>query len=155
MNHLSSHMGAEDLPLRRHQQVHIFHHVQEQLVPPVLDPLLPPPDLTSDLAGDSCLLLLGSRFHSLLCDECLQDACVCVLWVTKVHNLVQKLIYQDKVVLHILLRDLAKVVLHDFDNFEEELEHHGCVDILLGDRCQPEVGALDVEEGGACNVGHG
>ena len=35
----------------------------------------------------------------------------------------------------------------------EELEHHGGVDILLGDRRQPDVGALDVEEAGAGDVG--
>ena len=139
MSHLSSHMGAEDLTLRGHQQVDILHHVQKQFIPPVLDPLLPPPDLTSDLAGDGCLLLLRGRLDPLLCDEGLQDARVCVLRVPKVHNLVQKLINQDKVVLHILLRDLAKVVLHDLDNLEEELEDHGGVDILLGDSGQPEV----------------
>ena len=45
MSHLSSHMGAEDLPLGGHQQVDVLHHVQEQFVPPVLDTLLPPPNL--------------------------------------------------------------------------------------------------------------
>ena len=51
--------------------------------------------------------------------------------------------------------DLSKVVLHNLNNFEEKLKDHGGVDILLGDGRQPEVGTLDVEEGGARNVRHG
>ena len=48
---------------------------------------------------------------------------------------------------------LAEVALHDLDHLQEELEHHGGVDVLLGDGRQPDVGALDVEEGGARDVG--
>ena len=49
------------------------------------------------------------------------------LRVAKVHNLVQKLVDQDKVVLDVLLGDLAEVVLHDLDHLEEELKDHGGV----------------------------
>ena len=74
--------------------------------------------------------------------------------VAKVHNLIQNLVDEDKVVLDVLLADFAKVVLHHLDHLEEELEHHGGVDILLGDGGQPQVGPLDVEVGGPGNVGH-
>ena len=72
------------------------------------------------LTGDGRLLLLAGTLHSLLGDERLQDAGVSVLWVTEVHDLVQKLVDQDEVVLHILLRDLAEIVLHDLDHLEKE-----------------------------------
>ena len=67
---------------------------------------------------------------------------------------IQKLIDEDKVVLDILLAYFAKVGLHDFTHFKQELKHHFGVDILLSDRGQPDVGSLDVEERGAGNVGH-
>lgn len=67
---------------------------------------------------------------------------------------IQQLIDEHKVVLDVLLADLAKVGRHDVTHFVEELEHHGSVDILLGDGRQPDVGAFDVEEAGAGDVGH-
>lgn len=66
---------------------------------------------------------------------------------------IQQLVDEHKVVLDVLLADLAKVGCHDVTHFVEELEHHGGVDILLGDGRQPDVGALDMEEAGAGDVG--
>lgn len=66
---------------------------------------------------------------------------------------IQQLIDQHKVVLDVLLADLAEIGSHDVAHLVEELKHHGGVDILFGDRCQPDVGALDVEEAGAGYVG--
>lgn len=66
---------------------------------------------------------------------------------------VQQLVDEHKVVLDVLLADLAKVGRHDVAHLVQELEHHGGVDILLGDGRQPDVGALDVEEAGAGDVG--
>ncbi len=65
---------------------------------------------------------------------------------------IQQLVDQHKVVLDILLADLPKVSRHDVTHLVEELEHHGGVDVLLGDSSQPDVGALDVEEAGAGDV---
>ena len=67
---------------------------------------------------------------------------------------IQQLVDEHKVVLDVLLADLAKVGGHDVTHLVEELEHHGGVDILLGDGRQPDVGALDMEEAGASDVGH-
>lgn len=67
---------------------------------------------------------------------------------------IQQLVDEHKVVLDVLLADLAKVGRHDVTHLVEELEYHGGVDILLGDGRQPDVGALDMEEAGAGNVGH-
>lgn len=68
---------------------------------------------------------------------------------------VQQLVDEHKVVLDVLLADLAKVGRHDITHLVEKLEHHRCVDILLGDCCQPDVGTLDVEKTGAGDIGHG
>lgn len=67
---------------------------------------------------------------------------------------IQQLIDEHKVVLDVLLADLAEVGGHDVTHFVKELKHHGGVDILLGDGCQPDVGALHVEEAGAGNIGY-
>lgn len=67
---------------------------------------------------------------------------------------VQQLVDQHKVVLDVLLADFAKVGRHDVAHLVQELKYHGGVDILLGDGRQPDVGALDVEEAGAGDVGH-
>lgn len=66
---------------------------------------------------------------------------------------IEQLVDEHKVVLDVLLADLAKVGRHDVAHLVQELEHHGGVDILLGDGRQPDVGALDVEEAGAGDVG--
>ena len=148
-------LGTEtDLALGRHQQVDVLDHVQEQLVPPVLDALPPPANLAGHLAGDGGLLLLGGRLHPLLGDEGLQDARVGVLGVTEVHDLIQDLVDEYKVILDILLADLPEVILHDIDHLQEELEDHGGVDILLGDGSEPEVGSLDVKVRCSRNVRH-
>ncbi len=68
---------------------------------------------------------------------------------------IQQLVDEHKVVLDILLADLAKISRHDVTHLVEELEHHGSIDILLGDCCQPDIGAFDMEEAGAGDVGHG
>ena len=138
-----------------HEEVDVFEDVQEELVPPVLDALPPPPDLPRDLRRDGRLLLPARRLDALLRDERLQDARVRVLRVPKVQQLVQQLVDEHKVVLHVLLGDLAEVGLHDVAHLEQELKDHGGVHVLLGDGRQPDVGALDVEEGGAGDVGHG
>lgn len=67
---------------------------------------------------------------------------------------VQQLVNEHKVVLDVFLVDLAKVGRHDVTHLVKELKHHGGVDVLLGDSCQPDVGALDMEEAGAGNVCH-
>lgn len=69
-------------------------------------------------------------------------------------NTIQQLIDEHKVVLDVLLADLAEVGRHHVAHFVKELKHHGGVDVLLGDGSQPYVGALDVEEAGAGDVGH-
>ena len=106
------------------------------------------------LAGNSSLLLLGGGLDPLLGDEGLEDPGVGVLGVAKVDNLIQNLVDEDKVVLHILLANFAKVVLHHLDHFKQELKDHGGVNILLSDRRKPQVGSLDVEVGGPGDVGH-
>ena len=106
------------------------------------------------LAGDGSLLPLGGGLDPLLGDEGLEDPGVGVLGVAKIDNLIQNLVDEDKVVLHILLANFAKVVLHHLDHFEEELKDHGGVNILLSDRRKPQVGSLDVEVGGPGDVGH-
>ena len=68
---------------------------------------------------------------------------------------VEQLVDEDKVVLDVLLRDLAEVRLHDADDLEQELEHHRCVHILLRHGRQPDVGTLYVEEAGARDVRDG
>lgn len=67
---------------------------------------------------------------------------------------VQQLVDEHKVVLDVLLADFAKVGGHDVTHLVKELEHHGGVDVLLGDGRQPDIGALDMEEAGAGDVGH-
>lgn len=66
---------------------------------------------------------------------------------------IQQLVDEHKVVLDILLTDLPKVGRHDITHLVEELEHHSSVDILLGDSSQPDVGALDMKEASAGDVG--
>ena len=107
------------------------------------------------LRSDSLLLLSRRRLDALLRDERLQNASVRVLRVPEVEQLVEELVDEDEVVLHVLLADLSKVGGHDVAHLEQELEDHGGVDILLGDGGEPDVGALDVEEGGARDVGDG
>jgi hypothetical protein len=70
-----------------HEEVAELEDVEEELVPPVLDPLTPPPDLTCDLRRDLRLLLLRLRLDSLLRDERLEDARVRVLRVPEVQDL--------------------------------------------------------------------
>ena len=106
------------------------------------------------MTGDGGLLLLGGGLHPLLGDEGLQDARVGVLGVAEVHDLIQDLVDEHKVVLDVFLADLPEVVLHDIDNLQEELEYHGGVHVLLGDGRQPEVGSLDVKVRGSRNVRH-
>lgn len=61
------------LTLWRHEQVHTLQHIQEELVPAILDALSPPADLPSHLAGDLrllffCLYVGGDTAEaSLLC----------------------------------------------------------------------------------------
>lgn len=69
------------------------------------------------------------------------------------HLTIQQLIDQHKVVLYVLLADLPEVGGHHVTHLVKKLEHHGGVDILLGDSSQPDVGTLDVEEARAGDVG--
>lgn len=55
---------------------------------------------------------------------------------------VQQLVNQYKIVLDVLLGDLAEVRLHHFDDLQQELEHHRGVDILLRHSRQPDVRSL-------------
>jgi hypothetical protein len=55
---------------------------------------------------------------------------------------IEQLVDQHKVVLDVLLGDLAKVVLHNIDDFQQKLEHHCGVNILLCDGSQPDVCTL-------------
>lgn len=71
------------------------------------------------------------------------------------HPTIQQLVDEHKVVLDVLLADLAEIGRHDVAHLVKELEHHGGVDILLGDRRQPDVGTLDMEEAGTGDVGYG
>ena len=71
------------------------------------------------------------------------------MWLT-----IQDFVDEYKVVLDVVLRDFAKVGLHDLHHFVQEFKDHGSVDILLGHGSHPDVGTLDVEETGAGNVGH-
>lgn len=78
----------------------------------------------------------------------------CLMLRSQSSPTIQQLIDEHKVVLDVLLADLAKVGRHDVTHFVEKLKHHGGVDVLLGDCCQPDVGALHVEEAGAGDVSH-
>jgi len=144
---------GQHLSLGRHEQVDVLEHVEEQLVAAVLDALAPPSDLAGDLGRDLHLLLLALRLDARLRDERLEHARVAVLRIAKVEYLVKQLVDEHKVVLDVLLVDLAEVRLHDLCEPYEELEHHGAVDVLFGDGRQPNVGPADVEERRARNVG--
>lgn len=93
--------------------------------------------------------------------EAASSGCISASWTHTTRNCVfqassptiEQLVDEHKVVLDVLLADLAKVGCHDVAHLIQELEHHGGVDILLGDGRQPDVGALDVEEAGAGDVG--
>ncbi len=140
--------------LRRHQQIDVLEDVQEELISPILDAFPSPADLPGHLRGNLRLLLLGGRLHPLLGDEGLQNAGVGVLRVAKVEDLIEELVDQHKVVLHVLLADLAEVALHDVAHLQEELEDHRRGDVLLGDGGQPKVASFDVEERGSGEIGH-
>jgi len=105
------------------------------------------------LGRDLHLLLLALGLDARLRDERLEHACVTVLRIAKVEYLVEQLVDEHKVVFDVLLVDLAEIRLHDLREPYEELEYHGTVDVLLGDRGQPDVGPADVEERRARNVG--
>ena len=79
-------MGAQDLPLRGHEEVHTLQHIQEELIPTILDALPPPANLPGHLAGDLRLLFfcLMLAFDPLLGDEGFQCTCLRVLWVAKI-----------------------------------------------------------------------
>lgn len=49
-HHLASNVSREDLALRRHEEVDVLEHVQEELVPPILDALAAPANLPSHLS---------------------------------------------------------------------------------------------------------
>lgn len=66
---------------------------------------------------------------------------------------IQQLVDEHEVVLYVLFADLSKIGSHHITHLVEELEDHGSVDILLSNSSQPDVGALDMEETGAGNVG--
>lgn len=151
----AGYVGRQHLTLGRHEQVDVLEYVEEQFVTPVLDALAAPADLAGDLGRDLHLLLLALRLDARLRDERLQHARVAVLRIAKVQYLVQQLVDKHEVVLDVLLVDLAEVRLHDLREPDEELEHHGAVDVLLGDGGQPNVRAADVEERGARNVRDG
>ena len=88
----SSKCQFTDLTLGRHEKVDILNHVEEKLVPPVLDTLPPPANLASDLeilgsekicgefffhlASDSRLFLFGGGLDALLGDEGLENPSV-------------------------------------------------------------------------------
>lgn len=146
---------GQHLPLRRHQQVDVFQHVQEELVAPVFYAFPAPADLPGYLGRDLHLFLLALRLDAGLGDERFQHARVAVLRIPKVQYLVQQLVYKHKVVLDVFLVDLAEVRLHHLREPDEELEHHGPVDVLLGDGGQPDIGPADVEERRARDVGDG
>lgn len=46
---------------------------------------------------------------------------------------VQQLVDQHEVVLDVLFGDLSEVRLHDINDFQQKLENHGSVNILLRD----------------------
>lgn len=75
-------------------------------------------------------------------------------WITQSSLTIKQFIDEHKVVFDVLLTDLAKVGRHNITHFVEELKHHGSIDILLGDSCQPDVGTFDMEKAGPGNVGH-
>ena len=52
------------LALRRHEKVDILQHVQEKLIPPVLDPFPPPSDLPRHL--DTASSLATYRYRSVV-----------------------------------------------------------------------------------------
>lgn len=47
---------------------------------------------------------------------------------------VQQLVDQHEVVLDVLFGNLSEVRLHDIDDFQQKLENHGSIYILLRDR---------------------
>lgn len=55
---------------------------------------------------------------------------------------VKQLVDQNEVVLNVLFRNLAKVRLHNVDEFKEQFEYHRGVHILLCNGREPYVGSL-------------
>jgi hypothetical protein len=62
---------------------------------------------------------------------------------------IQQLINQDKVVLHSLLVELAKVTAAQLDQAVEKLEDEGGIGVALGDSNQVDILVLDMAKGGA------
>jgi len=143
----------QHLSLGRHEQVDVLQHVEEQLVTTILYAFATPADLAGDLGRDLHLLLLTLRLDAHLRNERLEYARVAVLRIPKVEYLVEQLVDEHKVVLDVLLVDLAEVRLHDLREPYEKLEYHGTVDVLLSDGGQPNVGPADVKERSARDVG--
>ena len=73
--------------MRRHEEVDILKDVEEEFIPPVLDSLSPPSDLSRDLGRDRSLLLPRGGLDALLGDERLQNPSVRVLGVAKIQQL--------------------------------------------------------------------
>lgn len=88
------------------------------------------------------------RLDALGGDVHLQSICLGVLGVSKVEDLVQQLVYQDKVVLDSLLVKLAKVCLSQAYQTVQKLKDECGIGIALGDGDQVDILVLDMAEGG-------
>ncbi|RNA09578.1 hypothetical protein BpHYR1_039298 [Brachionus plicatilis] len=120
---------SKHLSLRRHQQVDVLQHVQEQLIASVFDALAAPSNLTSHLVGYLRGFLFGLGFDSLLGYVRLQDA----------HIRVLRFINENKIVFYVFLAYFAKVRLHYFHSFVQKFEAHGRIYVLFGHHCYPNL----------------
>lgn len=83
---LPGNVCRQNLTLGTHEKIYILQNVQKELVPTVLDAFSTPTDLTGYLGRDLSLLLFRSRLDTLLGNERLQHAGICILWIAKIQN---------------------------------------------------------------------
>ena len=60
--------------------------------------------------------------------------------ITKIHHLVQQLVYDDEIVPYRFLLEFFEILCKDFDNFVQEEEDFGGVGVALRESEEVEVG---------------
>eukprot|EP00053_Salpingoeca_punica_P017751 m.171606 g.171606 ORF g.171606 m.171606 type:complete len:404 (-) comp17279_c0_seq1:208-1419(-) len=139
----SHHLAAQDAAGCADEQIDRLDDVEEDLVLAVLDALETP--------GDGlCKLDRHARRHfqlpALLRNVLLQNACVCRLRVAKVHELVEQLVGDDKVVADALLLKLLEVLAEDLQHLVQEDKRQDDVCVAAADGDDVEVLVAHIEE---------